>query len=253
LDELDEGKLSKLTGIATLHGVRHVKSYARLVLKYIQLPQIIFVVFTLMGPAAVAQEIAVTNLSTLDLKYAQAEATTYHGEQALKLTEKESDQMAVLAVVKNLIFRNGTIDIDVSGAPARGTFEAARGFIGLAFRMQSDRVHYEAFYVRPTNGRADDQLRRNHSTQYISEPDWTWQRLRNENPGLYESYADMQPGEWLHLRIVVAGTNASLYVGNASQPSLLVHDLKMGEKEGAVALWIGPGTEGYFRNLKITK
>jgi hypothetical protein len=26
--------------------------------------------------------------------------------------------------------------------------------------------------------RADDQLQRNHSTQYVSQPDFTWQRLR---------------------------------------------------------------------------
>ena len=49
----------------------------------------------------------------------------------------------------------------------------------------------------------------------------------------------------MHLRIVVAGNKRIALRGNASQPSLLVHDLKMGEKEGAVALWIGPGTEGY--------
>jgi len=214
---------------------------------------VVFIVLTLMCSAAVAQQIAVTDPSTLDLKNALAESATYHGEQALKLTEKESGHIAALAIVKNLTFRNGAIDVDVSGAPTKGTFEGARGFIGIAFRMQSEASNYEAFYVRPTNGRADDQLRRSHSTEYISEPDWPWERLRTENPGVYESYADMQPGEWLHLRIVVEGTNASLYVGNASQPCLLVHDLKMGEKEGAVALWIGPGTEGYFRNLKITK
>jgi hypothetical protein len=196
-----------------------------------------------------AQQIPLTNLSTLDLKNAQAEITTYHGERALKMTGNGD----AMAIVKNLTFRNGTIDVDVSGTPAQGASEGARGFIGVSFRVQADGLHHERFYVRPTNGRADDQLRRNHSAQYVSEPEWPWERLRKENPGVYESYADMQPGEWLHLRIVVQGTNASLYVGNAPQPCLLVHDLKMGEKEGAIALWIGPGTEGYFRNLKITK
>ena len=214
---------------------------------------VIFITFVGMCSVVNAQQIAVTNPTILAPKNAQVEVTTYRGEQALKMMEKEPGQLAAMAVVKNLTFRNGTIDVDVSGAPAKGTFEGARGFIGIAFRMQSDEAHYEAFYVRPTNGRADDQLRRNHSTQYISEPDWPWERLRKETPGVYESYADMQPGDWMHLRIVVEGTNALLYVGNASQPCLLVHDLKMGEKDGAVALWIGPGTEGYFRNLKITK
>ena len=79
---------------------------------------VIFIIFVGMCSVVNAQQIAVTDPTILAPKNAQVEVTTYHGEQALKLTEKESDQMAVLAVVKNLIFRNGTIDIDVSGAPA---------------------------------------------------------------------------------------------------------------------------------------
>jgi hypothetical protein len=110
---------------------------------------------------------------------------------------------------------------------------------------------FECIYVRPTNGRAADQLRRNHTTQYVSFPDWPWERLRKESPGVYESYTDMMPGEWMHLRIVVAGTDASLYVDGAKQPCLLIHDLKRGDTSGGVALWIGPGTEGYFRNLTV--
>jgi hypothetical protein len=30
-----------------------------------------------------------------------------------------------------------------------------------------------------------------------------------------------------------------------------VNDLKLGDSSGGVALWIGPGTEGYFTGLKI--
>jgi hypothetical protein len=63
---------------------------------------------------------------------------------------------------------------------------------------------------------------------------------------------DLQPGEWTRLRIVVKGKDASLYIGNAEQPCLLVHDMKLGDASGGVALWSGPGTEAYFRNLTIT-
>jgi len=213
---------------------------------------LLFITCTLSCSSAFAQQIVLTNPSSLELRNAQAEVTTYRGTQALKLTEKEAGPSAAFAMVKNLTFRNGAIDVDVSGAPAKGAPESARGFIGVMFHIQADGSHFEKIYVRPTNGRADDQLRRNHSTQYVSSPDWPWERLRKESPGVYESYADMVAGEWMHLRIVVTGTNASLYVGDATQPCLIVHDLKLGEKEGAVALWIEPGTEGYFRNLKIT-
>ena len=154
-------------------------------------------------------------------------------------------------ILNNVRFHNGAIDVDVAGLPSKGADESARGFIGVAFRVQSD-TRFEIIYLRPTNSHADDQLRRNHTTQYVSAPDWPWERLRKETPGVYESYTDMAPGEWTHLRIVVQGTNAKLYVGGAAQPCLIVHDLKLGDVEGAVALWIGPGTEGYFRDLTIS-
>lgn len=43
-----------------------------------------------------------------------------------------------------------------------------------------------------------------------------------------------------------------LYVNGSAQPVLLVNDLKLGDSTGSIALWIGPGTEAYFANLRIT-
>jgi hypothetical protein len=193
------------------------------------------------------------DVTQLDLKYTRAEASRYRGSAAIKLVVADAPEDSDgFAVIKGSHFHNGTIDLDVAGAPEKGAGAGARGFIGINFRVQADKVHCENIYIRPTNGRSDDQLRRNHTTQYTSHPDWPWERLRKETPGVYESYADMVPGEWTHLRVVVNGLDATLYVGGAQQPCLLVHDLKLGDVEGAVALWIGPGTEGYFRNVKIS-
>lgn len=208
--------------------------------------------FVLLSPLFAA-EIPLTGLTGLELRNVQAESTTLLGMPAVKLTEKRPASGEALAVVKGVAFRNGAIDLEVAGAPSKEAGEQARGFIGVAFRLQGDGTHFENFYLRPTNGRAGDQLRRNHTTQYVSPPDWPWERLRQENPGVYESYADVVAGEWTHVRIVVAGTEASLYVGSATQPALIVHDLKLGDTEGGVALWIGPGTEGFFRKLVISK
>jgi hypothetical protein len=122
----------------------------------------------------------------------------------------------------------------------------------MAFRVLSGGSKYECIYLRPTNGRADDMLRRNHSTQYSAEPEWGWERLRKESPGVYESYVDLEAGAWTTYRIVVKGTRAELYVHNAAQPCLIVKDLKLGDAAGAIALWVGPGTEAYFTNLKVT-
>jgi hypothetical protein len=207
----------------------------------------------LIGAASVsAQQIPLTDASRLQLRNARTEMVPHHGLPALKVTQQDAGPADGLVLVNGVHFRSGTIEVDVSGTPSAAASQTARGFIGIVFRVQGDGSRYESFYLRPTNGRADDQTRRNHSTQYVSAPDWPWDRLRKESPGVYESYADMQPGEWIHMRVAVRGTDASLYVGGADQPCLIVHDLKLGDTEGGVGLWIGPGTEGYFRDLKIS-
>ncbi len=157
-----------------------------------------------------------------------------------------------VVVVSGTSFHDGVIEVDVSGKPGAGAATDARGFVGLAFRTDADASKYECAYIRPTNGRADDQLRRNHSAQYISIPEYEWFRLRNEFPGKYESYADMLPGEWVKLRIEVSGLKMRLFVNGVAQPTLIVNDLKHGDTTGGIALWVGPGTEAYFANLRIT-
>jgi hypothetical protein len=204
--------------------------------------------------AARAEQIPVTDLSRLEIKNARAEVATYRDLLALKLTEEvEGGAKQPLGIVRNVAFHNGSIDVEVSGAPSKTAGEQARGFIGVAFRIQDGGSRFEVMYIRPTNGRAADQLRRNHATQYESIPDWPWDRLRKESPGVYEAYADMAAGEWTRIRILVRGANASLFVGSATEPCLVVHDLKLGDTKGSVALWIGPGTDGYFRNLSISQ
>jgi hypothetical protein len=85
------------------------------------------------------------------------------------------------AVIKDVPFKDGTIEVDPAGQPIAGATGDAREFVGIAFRLQNN-GSYEYIYLRPTNGRADDQLRRNHSTQYSSYPDFDWARLRKEGP-----------------------------------------------------------------------
>jgi hypothetical protein len=197
-------------------------------------------------------EIRIDDVSLLGLDNVRVETTTYHGKVGLKMIEKESGPGG-LALLKGQEFRDGEIDLEVSSAPSKTAGPTARGFIGIMFRIQADGSHAESIYLRPSNGRADNQLNRNHSVQYVSPPEWTWQRLRTETPGQYESYADMQAGEWTQMRVVVHGKEAELYVGGGPQPCLIVKDLKLGASHGGVALWIGPGTEGYFRNVRITR
>jgi hypothetical protein len=184
-----------------------------------------------------------------------SETVTYRGRNALRVTESDEFRDSSpdkLVIIPGLEFQNGVIEVDVAGRPVAGAQQAARGFIGVAFHVSPTASHYECIYLRPTNGRAADQLRRNHSTQYVSYPDFPWQRLRESDPGKYESYVDLVPGEWTHVRIEVSGTMARLFVHDNEQPALVVNDLRLGEIGGAIALRIGPGTEGYFSNLRIS-
>jgi hypothetical protein len=161
-------------------------------------------------------------------------------------------RLELLAWIEGLAFSNGVIEAEIAGAPAPGAGEGARGFVGIAFRLQKDNQTYDAFYLRPTNGRADDQERRNHATQYISHPEWPWFRLRKETPSKYESYVDLVPGEWTKIKIEVRGSQARLYVRDNEQPTLIVNDVKSGPHgKGAVALWLEPGTVAHFRNLTV--
>src|SRR5712691_11384938 len=109
------------------------------------------------------------------------ESVDYLGKRAVKITE--DGQVAngeAYAIVKDAVFHNGAIDVELAGRPAEGAAGGARGFIGIAFRLQNGQFEY--IYLRPTNGRADDQVRRNHSTQYSAHPKFSLAEARQQAP-----------------------------------------------------------------------
>jgi hypothetical protein len=199
-----------------------------------------------------ARPYALEGASGLDLRNVLAEAREHRGKKAVRIVEVPGVQAETIAIVPDSTFEDGTIELELAGQVLAGAPPTSRGFVGIAFRVDPKSLAYDCFYLRPENGRADDQLRRNHSTQYISHPDFTWQKLRQEQPGVYESYVDLEPGAWTRVRIVVKGGEARLFVHGAEQPSLVVKDMKRGPTRGFVALWIGQGTEAFFTNLTIT-
>jgi 3-keto-disaccharide hydrolase len=199
--------------------------------------------------AVQAKQFALESTSGIRMKSLSAEPATLDGKKGLKITSAGVEEVAV---IEGLEFANGIIEAELAGTPGPGAGEAARGFVGIAFRVSADALTFDAFYLRPTNGRAEDQERRNHATQYISHPEWTWDRLRKETPSRYEAYVDVMPGSWTSVRIEVRGDRARLYVNGNEQPTLIVNDVKTGASaKGAVALWLGPGTVAHFRNLTV--
>lgn len=157
---------------------------------------------------------------------------------------------ATFAALRGMTARDFVVDAVIKGVPVDNS-STARGFVGIAFRISDDLKQFEAIYLRPTNATADDQVRRNHTTQYISHPGYPWERLRAEHPGKYESYVHLNAERWTKIRLVVNGSCARLYVDDATQPALIVNDLKLSPTSGGIGLWVGPGSKGYFKSLKV--
>ena len=184
--------------------------------------------------------------------------TNIDGRKAVRVSRDTASRGADMPTYVRLNntdnFRNGTIEVMLLSRLLPTADANARGFIGLAFRISKDNSRFESIYIRPTNGRAEDQLRRNHSTQYFSYPDYPFDRLRKEAAGQYESYADMGLNEWIKIKIVVKDAQAKLYLNDNPQPVLIVNDLKLGAaNSGAIGLWVDGGTDAFFRNIKVIK
>ena len=198
-------------------------------------------------------EVPLTSVEGLELINVKAEAVRHAGRSGLRVTRADDYTAGgTLVLIEGSSFTDGVIEVELAGEPAPGADPSMRGFVGVSFRVDpTDADRYECFYLRPTNGRAHNQLQRNHAAQYVSHPEYPWYRLREESPGLYESYVDLVPGEWTKVRIEVEGESARLYVHGAEQPTLIVTDLKHGTSSGQVGLWLHSSTLAHYRNLKI--
>ncbi|MFN8488299.1 MAG: hypothetical protein U0350_11945 [Caldilineaceae bacterium] len=181
--------------------------------------------------------------------------TKIEGREAIQIMKdpkvKAVDE-ATFARIVDANFKNGSIEVTVLSKLLADAPDFARGFIGVAFRIDERNAQFECIYIRPTNGRADDQLRRNRSTQYFSYPDFKFDRLRQEAPGQYESYADIGLNEWITIKLEVRDERAKLYLNKGEHPVLIVNDLKHGaDASGGIGLWVDIGTEGYFTDLRV--
>ena len=199
-----------------------------------------------------------TRFENYDLKPVQVNMSIINmeGKKAVRVSRDTTIQGADIPTFVRLNntgdFSNGTIEVMLLSRLLPTADATARGFIGLAFRINKDYSRFECIYIRPTNGRAEDQLRRNHSTQYFSYPDYKFDRLRKEAEGKYESYADMGLNEWIKMKIVVKNAQAKLYLNDNPQPVLIVNDLKLGAaNSGAIGLFVDTGTDAFFRDIKV--
>jgi hypothetical protein len=190
--------------------------------------------------------------AALDLHNLKAEAADYLGRKAVRVTVIDPQKEAGLALLRGTDFQDGTIEADIALKITTPPGVRMPGFVGLAFRVKPDASAYDIVYLRPKNALADDQAMRNHAVQYCAEPDYGWYRLRREWAFVYESWADIAPETWIHMRIDVAGRTAKVFLNGSAKPSLVVDGLKGSSLHGGVGLWGYAGEESYFSNVRIT-
>ncbi|HLP94147.1 MAG TPA: alpha/beta hydrolase [Saprospiraceae bacterium] len=223
----------------------------------------IALLLTLYAIAARGQKINFQN-QTFEVRNVHAAIVQLNGEEVLKvernLEAKPFDAKRLEATVdeptyvklQGLAFENGTIEVKVlSRIQNPSPFEFARGFIGVAYRIDNNDSAFDAFYLRPANGRSELQKMRNHAVQYFAYPDFKFERLRKEFPETYETSAPVNINEWITLRIEVKGERAELYINNAPYSTMVIPKMLGKTAMGSIGLWVDIGTEGYFKDLKI--
>jgi hypothetical protein len=159
----------------------------------------------------------------------QASTSEYQGRKSLLLD-------GGAAILKDLELRDGVIDVDVATT-------ASRGFFGIQFRIADDGENAEWVYLRQHKSGLPDAM------QYtpVLNTGLNWQIYNG--PG-FTGAVDIPKDIWFHLRLVVVGAQAKLYVGDTDKPALVMNDLKSGIQKGQVALAALTGAT-YFSNFQI--
>jgi hypothetical protein len=166
-----------------------------------------------------------------------------YDKEVIHLNGQENDGVLWL---NDFTFKNGEIELDIKGKDLQG-----QSFVGVAFHGKDDNA-FDAIYFRPFN--FQNAERKSHSVQYISMPKNDWSTLRTAFPGKYENTVNPvpDPNNWFHAKIVISHPNVKVYVDGSKIPSLEIKQLSE-FKNGKLGLWVGNGSEGWFKNLKITR
>ena len=186
------------------------------------------------------------NLTEGNLKLVNREILSIDkSTNSISLNAKRGDG---LAIIEDLDFESGTIELDLKGENIRG-----KSFIGFAFNIQNDST-YEAIYFRPFNFQSEKLISRQHSIQYISHPKNTWRFLRTNFEGQYEAEYGRQPApeKWFTVRIEIEDEMVTVYdkISNSKLMSVQRLEKRLSNKIG---LWTGFNSKGVFRNLRIIK
>jgi hypothetical protein len=197
---------------------------------------------------AAGQRVKHYNLVRL-LQENKLETSPNAGTHVLDAPGKEAITTTGVVWLKGNTFKQGAIDIDL-----RGKDVFLKSFLGIAFHA-SDTATYDLVYFRPFRFRHPDIPTRKWSVQYMSLPDFDYDKLRKAQPGVYENDINPAPAadDWFHVTIAIERDSILVYVNHSATPSLKVK--KLNEKTGGkIGLWSSQGAlSGDFANLAITE
>ena len=145
---------------------------------------------------------------------------------------------------RDVRLEDGTIDFDVQ-------LTDRRSFVYVYFRAESD-TEREEFYLRPHKSNLPDAL------QYA--PVWqgrsAWQLYHG--PG-GTAAAPFEAGAWTHVRVVVEGRSAAIFIEDMTSPAMVVPRLAREPRAGYIALGgflprdvPGSGPIARFANVAVT-
>ncbi|HKS26902.1 MAG TPA: hypothetical protein VJS44_03740 [Pyrinomonadaceae bacterium] len=142
-----------------------------------------------------------------------------------------------VAAVKGSQFTDGVLEFDIA-------FTEERGFMGAVWRLQ-DFENYEEFYIRPHQSGNPDA----NQYQPVFNGVAAWQLYYGDGYGAPVRYDFNQ---WTHVRIVVSGKQAEVYIKDMTTPALFVSELKREVRQGRVGLSAGNFAPGYYSNFSFT-
>jgi hypothetical protein len=222
---------------------------------------------TLFGLAAVALAPAVRAESDLPqplaLNLVTADRRGWNGAECLAVELTDDEQKLRLETtgggnrpsfaIVHPEFTDGVLEVAIAGTLTGKGAPDDRGFVGLSFHITPDFASHETVYLRMTNGRLNvpppPSPRVSRAIQYVADPGFHFSESRERFPGRYEKGADIAVGRWCRLRLEIAGTHLRALVDGTEV--LMVEDLRFAGRRGPVGLFVGDGSCGYFRELRI--
>jgi hypothetical protein len=142
-----------------------------------------------------------------------------------------------IATLADAACTDGLIELDLA-------FGRGRGFVGGTWRVQ-DPQNYEEFYLRPHQSGNQD------ATQYtpVFHGVSGWQLYHGPRYTVPVTY---RFDDWIHLRILFAGTQAEIYIDDLEKPVLFIDDLKRSAAPGGVGVSAGHFAPAWFSNFSFT-